>query len=315
MSRVVMVLIAFSLMVCGLASASQAAPLVATVASFDFVPANLPLTPGGVGTVDLRLVMAQNLAGYEVDLAFNPSIVVVDKVDRLIGTPTSPSPGRTWVSLPASGDPNITFIQVSPGVISFGAFSFGEGAGPNGDVLLARIHIRAVGTGTSSLHLNRTLVSDPNAIPSTPGSSDGSVTVSSAGCITGKVTLQGRTNHSGVSIASGPNAVSAADGTFALCGVVTGQRTITASHAGYISREIQINVTGAGQTLPDTSLLGGDADNSGSVNLFDLVLIAASYGSSPPTDVRADINASGTVDLVDLTLVGSNYAKTGPMAW
>ena len=68
-------------------------------------------------------------------------------------------------------------------------------------------------------------------------------------------------------------------------------------------------------------LLGGDACTTYfgppdcKVDLFDLVLLGSNYGSSPPTDVRADINGNGAVDIYDLVMVGLNLGKQCPGPW
>jgi len=72
--------------------------------------------------------------------------------------------------------------------------------------------------------------------------------------------------------------------------------------------------------MPETWLLGGDANNDKDINLFDLVLVAAAFNTcagDPAYDTtpEADINETGCVDLFDLVLVGVNYGMTGPTGW
>lgn len=53
-----------------------------------------------------------------------------------------------------------------------------------------------------------------------------------------------------------------------------------------------------------------DINDDGVVDIFDLVAVAAAYGSKPgdPTwDSRADINGDGTVDLFDLVIIAMHY--------
>lgn len=54
------------------------------------------------------------------------------------------------------------------------------------------------------------------------------------------------------------------------------------------------------------ALLQSDANGDGRVDILDLALIAARYGSSDP---QADINADGRVDIFDLSLVASHYDR------
>ena len=39
----------------------------------------------------------------------------------------------------------------------------------------------------------------------------------------------------------------------------------------------------------------------------DVVIIIASYGTTPPSDPRADVNGDNVVDVLDLAEVGSHF--------
>jgi hypothetical protein len=115
-------------------------------------------------------------------------------------------------------------------------------------------------------------------------------------------------------------ATTAGDGGFTIENVSAGPHTVTASHAGYLPGKNDSVQCEAGHTteMPDMMLLGGDADNNGEINLFDLVIVAAVYRScagDPNFDPRADINETGCVDIFDLVLVATNYRTMGPAAW
>jgi len=60
---------------------------------------------------------------------------------------------------------------------------------------------------------------------------------------------------------------------------------------GYLYATKNISVS-EGQTkdLGSITLLGGDANNDNVVNIFDLTIVGVAYGTSPPSDPRADIN-------------------------
>ncbi len=136
--------------------------------------------------------------------------------------------------------------------------------------------------------------------------------------IFGRVLLQGRSNHSGASIAlDGQHvATTGSDGGFVIYDVPMGPHTLTASMDGYLDAQKFINLQGGSTTnMGQITLIGGDANGDNVVNLFDLVIVGAAYDTTPPSDPRADINGDGTVNLFDLVLVGGNYDTVGPSTW
>jgi hypothetical protein len=141
------------------------------------------------------------------------------------------------------------------------------------------------------------------------------------GGIAGKVDLQGRSDESGVTITvgeTGKQGESAANGSYAVADVPPGTYVVTATMPCYLyaRRENVTVVTDTITTLPDVTLLSGDANSDGVVNIFDLVIVGSNYTKSvPPGDSRADINGDGTVNIFDLVLVGTNYTKTAPGPW
>lgn len=164
----------FALMLAALATFALAAP---SAPNLTFAPTPVTITAPGVGMVELRVTGAQDLGSYEVDLAFDPAVVTVDRVERVIGTPAQPTPGRDWTSLPLSDDPDVTFDPRGPGLIAFGAYSEGDGAGADGDVTLARVYLRGVEAGTSALRIEHALVTNTQAITDTPTAGEGQAQV------------------------------------------------------------------------------------------------------------------------------------------
>jgi hypothetical protein len=139
--------------------------------------------------------------------------------------------------------------------------------------------------------------------------------------IAGKAYLQGHSEHSGVTITvgeTGKQGESAADGSYAVADVPPGTYVLTATMPCYLYARRE-NVTVEEDTittLPDVTLLSGDAKNDGVVDIFDLVIVGSNFGKSvPPGDSRADINSDGIVDIFDLVLVGTNFTKTAPGPW
>jgi len=160
----------------------------------------------------------------------------------------------------------------------------------------------------------------PTATPTkTPTPTPTHTPAPETGRIEGNVFLQGRSNHSGASILVDgvPMGTTGSDGHFLIANVPVGTHIVMASMPGYLSSQDTGVVVNASATtvLPHTTLIGGDANNDKAINLFDLVIVAAAYGTTPPSDPRADINGDGTVNIFDLVLVGANYGKTGPTGW
>jgi hypothetical protein len=141
------------------------------------------------------------------------------------------------------------------------------------------------------------------------------------GGVAGKAYLQGRSDHSGVTITigeTGKQGVSVANGSYAVADVPPGTYVVTATMPNYLyaRRENVAVEEDTITTLPDVTLLSGDAKSDGVVNIFDLVIVGSNYTKSvPPGDPRADINGDGRVNIFDLVLVGTNYTKTAPGPW
>ncbi len=152
-----------------------------TPPSLRLTPDRLTLDPGATGVLELRAQAVQDLAAFEADLAFDPTVVAVERVERVIGTEAQPTPSRGWSSLPTSSDAG--YIQLGAGRVSFGAYSYGTDnpPGAQGDAILARLTVRAVRSGQSSLRLTRALLANTEAQATTPTTSDGLVVVTGAG--------------------------------------------------------------------------------------------------------------------------------------
>ena len=65
---------------------------------------------------------------------------------------------------------------------------------------------------------------------------------------------------------------------------------------------------------PDPSHLIGDRDGDGWVGQTDLDIVLGSWGSSPPTDPRADVNDDNFVGQTDLDAVLGDWGQGIPPA-
>jgi hypothetical protein len=133
--------------------------------------------------------------------------------------------------------------------------------------------------------------------------------LSGAGTVTGRVLLQGRSDHQGATVSSAESRTATnSDGSFRLEGVPAGRQLVLAEMVGYLEHSVADVEVRAGQvsSIPDIQLLAGDINGDDTVNLFDLVAVGSRYGQRGPA-YPEDLNGDGEVNLFDLVLVGSNY--------
>lgn len=147
------------------------------------------------------------------------------------------------------------------------------------------------------------------------------------GSISGKVLLQGRTNHSGpvsfelrrpgevVPIAV-YQATSAADGSYTLTDIYPGTYDLTAKTPTCLrSKQSSVAVTSGQETSNiNFDLLGGDANGDNSVGTSDMLILKYAWLSNigqPNWDPRADFNGDGSVGTADMLIMKSNWLKSG----
>jgi hypothetical protein len=130
--------------------------------------------------------------------------------------------------------------------------------------------------------------------------------------------LQGRTRQQGAKVSVGDQAwtISNEDGGYLLPNLLPGQYTVRVVSRGYLESElVDVAVSADTETrLPDLTLYGGDVNEDCSINLFDLIIISASYGNLQ-RDPRADVDEDGLVDLRDLVLMTRNFGLECPGPW
>jgi hypothetical protein len=136
------------------------------------------------------------------------------------------------------------------------------------------------------------------------------------GWMTAHIRLEGRYDHSGVVVSvDGWQKVTGRHGRV-FFPLPKGHHTVTVTMNGYLHAQTRFEIRpNRPIDLSTVTLRAGDADGNRLIDLFDLNIVRAAFGSSPPTDSRADINGDGRVDIMDALLVGSNLGEEAPSLW
>jgi len=144
--------------------------------------------------------------------------------------------------------------------------------------------------------------------------------VPTTGTISGTVKYEKRSSQAGISatlLTGGANGASAgqvttsADGAFQFANITAGAYAVKMVASGHLSTIYTFTLGAGGVGLNTVTLLAGNADDNGVIDLADAGMIGANYkGTVPPYPASADFNADGVINLVDLVLVGKNFGKT-----
>ncbi|MEZ4768526.1 MAG: cohesin domain-containing protein [Caldilineales bacterium] len=141
-----------TLLVAG-ATTSQAAPAVPI--TLTVVGPSQPVSTGQTFLVTVRVSQAADLGAFEFGAAFNGNLLSTNP-DWMALTHFLGSTGRSTGELRIQNPPNLTQPV-------FGAYSYGDGAGPAGSGDLATIQFRANAAGSSALNLTQVQVTDTHA--------------------------------------------------------------------------------------------------------------------------------------------------------
>ncbi|MHB1461080.1 MAG: hypothetical protein ACYC1M_07365 [Armatimonadota bacterium] len=98
-------------------------------------------------------------------------------------------------------------------------------------------------------------------------------------------------------------ALGQSDGSIALGLLPQQAMTIKINAPPFLQRTVQLTPSGTEQTVP-ISLLSGDADGNGQINLFDYVELDIHFNSNEPL---ADVDGSGTVNLFDYVVLDQHF--------
>jgi hypothetical protein len=265
---------------------------------------NLPVC-SGPGSASVEVLNVSNMIAAQLELRYNPSLAQVNDAD----------PGRDGVQIRVANIFSNGFIaqntvHTTTGVISFAATLLG-GNPISGTANLISVDWQPVAAGEANLTLENVILVNKAGESFTFTSQNGQMKVTNCTGVSGSVTLQGRTNYSGVIVTSstGEQAQTAADGSFNLASA--GQ--LTFNYPGYLSAQsnppAQLAQSG-NTTLAALILLAGDINADSRIDILDLAYIAKFYNSG---DILADLNGDGIVNIMDLVLAAGNYGQRGPL--
>ncbi|MBC7265227.1 MAG: right-handed parallel beta-helix repeat-containing protein [Chloroflexi bacterium] len=155
---------------------------------------------------------------------------------------------------------------------------------------------------------------------------DDSVLILGTTTVSGVVDLQGRDNDSGAVVDPEPGQTYGYDpapyttgawGTYSFANMTDDTYKFTVEMTRYLDAYKDVVVGGETLDLGTVKLLGGDADDSDTIDISDLTIIGGQFGKSGSdiTDPRADINADNMVDILDLVLAAGNYDLSSPVPW
>lgn len=254
-------------------------------------------------TAQSRLTISNvsDMQAFELELTFDPNVVLV--VDA--------NPNSDGVQIKerhAFGFVVINQVDNQAGRIQFGAAL----SDISGTLDLLEINWQLQQAGQSELRFKKSALVNKKEQAISHVTQNGQLELSSA-CnkVSGRVTLQGRSNHQGVLItdALGQQTQTDLTGGFSFFGGAS----LVAKKAGYLTAMAEIKA-GDNQNSPVNvgriTLLAGDVTGDNVINIFDLSYMANRFNSD---DTSADLNADGVVNIFDMVLASGNWQKQGPL--
>lgn len=295
-------------------------------ASMSISPSHRQVTISNTTTVDILIANAANLYGAEVHIAFDPTIVqVVDAddgaTDVQIGVGVFPHPDYVPVNI----------VNNTEGTIDFAMTQIPPRAAVNGSGVLATITFLAMQGGVSPVTIIMGDISNPDGHRLPLTTYDGEIEVLSLGTLVGQVSFQGRASPPSVSWTCPlsvtlyePGAASPAytfaalsdnRGVFTVTNILTGTYHVKVRdlHSLWSVRHNVPLAMGAATANLGT-LVEGDADANGVIDILDFSILATAFGKAPPDvafDQRADFNNSFNIDILDFSLLATNYGRSG----
>ena len=103
------------------------------------------------------------------------------------------------------------------------------------------------------------------------------------------------------------------EGNYTFNNVVAGEYLVEASATGHlpVARQITLDVSGQLYVLDRLTLVAGDIDDNGSIDLADASLIGANFGLTGSLFPPGDLNTDNIINISDLVIIGANFGLKG----
>ncbi len=255
-------------------------------------PSTGAIAPGEIITIAVTIKDVAELYGTQVRLNWDPAILELVKMTQ----------GELFEPGEFTTD---SYDNVS-GTAYFAITLQGDTTPISGTGNLLYFNFEGKSLGETALELEDILLLDaqPKAIPHRV--QEGGVIVA-LGDIVGNPRLEGRNDHSGIFATLHPSlteSVSDKEGRCQFTDLMPGTYLITYSHPLYLWQTQEITTTANfTNSAPPVTLIAGDANNDGRVDIVDLSIIGNDIGG---TNLEHDINGDGMINLFEMVLVAKN---------
>jgi len=315
LEKALQVALAVTLLLLGSAAPQVAQAQGTTTVGLEAPSLTVPL--GSEVVVDVVVSDVTNLYGAEINVAFDQTRLQVRDADGDDSNGVQVMAG----DLLQTAHQATNEADNTGGTVAFAASLLRPSPPVDGDGGLVRITFEAVASGSATVTMTGVLLSDDDGMPIDVTIGDSlSLTVGDVGRVVGRVTLQGRSDHSGATVyADGYSDVTDSSGAFRI-EAPAGTYTVRTDVPRYLDAQKGGIIVSIDQdtVLAAVKLPGGDANDDGIINIIDLAIIGRAFGSAPGSgnwDERADINGDGRVNICDFALAASNFGRAEPVTW
>lgn len=301
----------------------QPSPTALPPNSISPITDNTLICSGEDTIVSIHLASIANLYGYQFIVHYDPLAAAASGAftNTFFDTRSNAVVPPGWNGACTAGECKFAASKVDPGLAVSGS----------GNV--AQIRLVGVAPGAFNLTISEDVLSDRDSLNISHTVYALHMTVCGYATVSGTVSLQGRskpltsgqitlTDLGGV---FGPYTAnfSPSSGNFSIPNVRVmaggSNYLVEAVHGVYLGNRTSQKLQALDIiSLPETRLLGGDANNDGLIDLSDLTCIGGAFGSAPVTcgtDGSSDVNADGRVNIQDLVLPSGNYGRVFPGDW